>query len=200
MDYYTNEQLYRYFENEIKKSAAKQSEALRNEIADLKDKELKKIQKELQDSIENATKLEMKELQVDHSYEINRIISDNSRKLMKRRLELLENVFSEAEAKLLKFVGSKEYEKLMEEKLLRIADKFSKCSIIFSLKPSDKALAEYLKANYKHKYSIAFDPEIKIGGFAVLCEELGVEIDETIDHRLKDQKEWFYANSNLFVK
>ncbi len=200
MDYYTNEQLYRYFENEIKTSAARQSEALRKEIADLKDKELKKIQKDLQESIDNATRLEMKELQVDHSYEINKIVMESSRKLMKLRQQLLEEVFTEAETKLRDFVASEEYAKLMEKKLSDILEKFSKCSVVFSVKPGDQALTEMLKRNYHHEYFLEYDPEIKIGGFSVFCAKLGVEIDETIDHRLKDQKEWFYANSNLFVK
>jgi len=61
-------------------------------------------------------------------------------------------------------------------------------------------LIEALKDSYKHKYTIETDTEIIIGGFNAYCDKLSIEVDETIDNRLKDQKEWFYANSHLFVK
>jgi len=61
-------------------------------------------------------------------------------------------------------------------------------------------LIETLKDSYKHKFIIEADPEIIIGGFSAFCDKLSIEIDETIDNRLMDQKEWFYANSHLFVK
>jgi V/A-type H+-transporting ATPase subunit E len=200
LDYNTNERIYIYFENEIKRLSAKQSDLLRKEINDLKEKELEKIEKELKESIENAAKREIKELQVDHSYEINKILADNSQKLMKRRLEMLEVVFSEVQARLMKYVTSKAYEELINSKLKDIADKFSGCSVVFKVKPSDKILIDCLKANYKHKYKIELDPKIKIGGFAIFCDIMNIEIDETIDFRLQEQKEWFYAKSNLYVK
>lgn len=200
MDYYNNEQLYHYFENEIKKSAAEQTEQLKKEIADQRDKELSKIQKELKESIDSAAELEIKELQVDHSYEINRIISENSRSLIKRRQELLENVFAEAKIKLAKFVFSKDYGKLIESKLQNIVDKFSDYSVIFRIKPDDQILLGILQSTYKHPFTVQSDSEISIGGFSVICEQLGIEMNETLDQRFNEQKEWFYANSNLYVK
>ncbi len=200
MDYNTNERIYIYFENEIKRLSAKQAEALRKEITDLKDKELKKIEKELKENIENAAKREIKELRVDHSYEINKILTENSMKLRKRRQEMLEVVFTEVQTRLMKYVTSADYKEMINNKLKDVADKFSGCSVVFKVCSTDKIIVSCLKENYRHKYAIETDPKIKIGGFAIFCDTMNIEIDETIDFRLKEQKEWFYAKSNLYVK
>lgn len=200
MDYYSNDQLYKYFEAEIRQNASKQMEALQKQIADNKAREINKVKEDLQESIDRKLKADLKELDTDHSYEVNRITQDNSRKLMKRRQELLEDVFSKTEAKLVEFTKTDAYGALMKAKIDALADRFSGCTTRFGIRKDDSICEKAIKANFHHDLKIETDPAIEIGGFSLLCEKMGIEIDETMDTRLSDQKEWFYENSNLYVK
>ncbi|MBU1145256.1 MAG: hypothetical protein KJ971_05310 [Firmicutes bacterium] len=200
MEFISNDQLFKYFELEISTSMTKQINKLTQEIKDVKEQALKTINEELKDSISHALTLELKELKTNHSFEINKINVENGHKLMKKRQELLENVFQEVFNKLLVFSTSSQYSDLMKSKIKELNNVFLKSYAIFKIKKADDLLAKVIKENYNGKFEIQENFEIELGGFIASCSEMGIETDETIDYRLNDKKEWFYENSNLYIK
>lgn len=200
MEYFSSEQLYKYFESEIKSSANSKMNQLRKEIDELKARELKKIDDELKESIDQALSLELKELKTDHSYEINRIMTDNARILMNKRLELLNSVFDDVKKKLLAFSSTEAYTKLMKKKIAVLNQVFKDQEVVFDIKKGDSLLTEVINHDFLGKYTIQTNEKIQFGGFYAACIKKGIEVDETLDFKLDDKKQWFYEKSNLYIK
>jgi len=199
MEYYSSDQLFKYFSAEIKSSANAKMNQLRKEIDELKAVQLKKIDEELKSSVERALTLELKEADTDYSYEINRILMENSKKLMNKRTELLNSVFNEVKSKLLLFLKTDEYKSLMNIKVESLNTLFKNKKVIFNIMKNDKLLTDAIKNNFHSEYEIKSTDKIVLGGFFADCNELGIEVDETLDFKLDDKKQWFYEKSNLFI-
>ncbi|MDD3122868.1 MAG: V-type ATP synthase subunit E family protein [Candidatus Izemoplasmatales bacterium] len=199
MEYYSSDQLFKYFSAEIKSSANAKMNQLRKEIDELKAVQLKKIDEELKSSVERALTLELKEADTDYSYEINRILMENSKKLMNKRTELLNSVFNEVKSKLLLFLKTDEYKSLMNIKVESLNTLFKNKKVIFNIMKNDKLLTDAIINNFHNEYEIKPTDKIVLGGFFADCDELGIEVDETLDFKLEDKKQWFYEKSNLFI-
>jgi len=200
MEYFSSDQLYKYFESEIKSSANAKMNQLRKEIDELKAQELKKIDDELKASIDQALAFELKELKTDHSYEINHIMTDNARVLMNKRLELLNSVFDDVKKKLLSFSKSQAYQTLMSKKVEALNHVFQDQKVTFDIKNDDDLLKEVIQKKFKGTIEIQTNDKIRFGGFFARCVKKGIEVDETLDFKLDDKKQWFYEKSNLYIK
>ncbi|MGM0435867.1 MAG: V-type ATP synthase subunit E [Bacillota bacterium] len=200
MEYNTNQELYQYFTHEIERIGEQQIEALRKEMDEKKKSELKRIS----DNIERKTKKylnrELKNLNTDFSSEINRIHTENHRKLMEKRENLLETIFDDVRKKLADFVKSDDYKTLLEKTVKETVDYLGTESLTFTVGEEDEGVKNVLKETLSSKYEVKTSKTITIGGFKVKSESKGLEIDRTLDKKLKDQRDWFHANSGLFIR
>ncbi len=199
MDYYSNDQLLEYFENEISNASKKRLTALRKEIDELKERQLKRVDEDIKMSVNRSLEIELREINTDHSFEINKIKSENSRILMNKRQELLTDIFKEVGKRILLFAKSEKYGQLMEAKLIKFFEKFSGKDVVFQIKEGDTILQKVIDNTYKGKHKIEFTDSIEYGGFLIACYEMGIEIDETLDFKLNEKKHWFYEESNLYI-
>ncbi|HOP57270.1 MAG TPA: V-type ATP synthase subunit E [Bacillota bacterium] len=200
MDYYTNDQLYKYFEDEIIMNAGKQMKALKAEIDDLKKKALEKIKSDLSESSQTELAAKIRDMETDHSQELNRISYDYSHKLMQKRQEYMDQIFAVAKTKLQDFANGPEYTKMMKSNLVGIYTKLSGGKIDFRIRKGDENLAGIIKDTCKEQNTVSEDPAIKIGGFVALSEKHALQIDETIDSALESRKEWFYSRASLLFE
>jgi len=200
MEYLSSEQLLRYFEKEIHEASKKKIDELKKEIDAIKSAEIAKIDEDLKESISHDLDLQLKDLKTDHSYEMNKLLTENAKELMIRRQELFQSVFIEVKKKLLSFIHTDDYKKLLSSKIHKINPLFEQDEIIFYVKMDDSIIEEVLKHEYKGKYSIEKSPSIELGGFLAGCIKKGIELDETLDTILESKKQWFYEKSNLFIK
>ncbi len=199
MEYLSSEQLFKYFEKEINETSKKKIDALKSEISAIKQNELKKIDDDLKESIDHDLELELKDLKTDHSYEMNRILTENAKELMNRRQELFVSVFDAVREKLNDFVVSNEYTFLMTKKVANLSTVFKNDEIIFQVKKNDQLIKSVIEKTFQGKYKIDISNQIMIGGFFAACLDKGIELDESLDTLLEDKKQWFYEKSNLFI-
>lgn len=199
MEYYSNDQLYKYFENEITNASKKRLSALRKEIDELKERQLKRVEEDIKAAVNRSLEIELREVNTDHSFDINKIKSENSKILMNKRQELLKDIFVEVGKRILLFVKSDKYGLLMANKLKELSKRFSGKEVVFQLKKDDKILFDTIEKFYQGKYKVEQSESIQLGGFLIDCYEMGIEIDETIDFKLNEKKQWFYEESNLYI-
>ncbi|MFW5913744.1 MAG: V-type ATP synthase subunit E [Bacillota bacterium] len=200
MEYKTNQDLYNYFTHEIERIGEQQIEALRKEMDEKKRSELKRINEEIEQKMDKYLNRELRSLNTDFSSEINRIHTENHRKLMDKRKGLLQEVFKEAEKKLESFIQSKDYRSLMKSRIQKAIDFLDAKDIVFTFKEDDETIRDVLEADFDDAYTVETDSDIRFGGFKAKSSEKGLEMDETFTRKLEEQKEWFYANSNLFIR
>lgn len=200
MEYFNEDKIFSYFEEEIRNSSLKDIQSLKKEIKEIKENELKKIHNEVKQQIDLTLKIELKDLNNQRSMEISKISNEYKLKLMKVRENLLEQVFSSVKEKLNNFTNSNDYVELMKEKVKNVNQEFANEKVIFKINKDDKRIRKIIESNFLFEYDIEVVPEIYIGGFEACTIEKGLEIDETIDTKLNEKKQWFYSNSKLFIR
>jgi len=200
MAYYNEDQLYRYFDKAIKRESEKKIEELHKEIDYLYAKEMKKITEELSIKKELELNRAKKELQMDYQDKLNKISVGYDEKLIKERTFMTNIVFHAVLDQIYQFITSKDYEKLMEEKLVKINDLAKSKHVIFTISDRDTHLPSLIKDHVTSSYEIIKSLNLHLGGFEAMIEKEGIVIDETIDSKFAEQKEWFYKNSKLFIR
>lgn len=200
MEYRSNQDLYNYFTHEIDRIGEQQIEALRKEMDEKKRREMKRINDEIEQRNHKYLDRQLRSLNTDFSSEINRIYTDNHRKLMDKRKGLLQAVFKAAEDKLEAFVESDEYRSLMKKRIQKTIEFLDASDIVFFIKEDDTVIPDIIQKDHDGAYETEKTQDIRFGGFKARSPEKGLETDETFNRKLEEQKEWFYANSNLFIR
>ncbi|MCF7930150.1 MAG: hypothetical protein K9L02_01415 [Acholeplasmataceae bacterium] len=200
MAYNNAEQLYRYFDKAIKQESDKKIGELRKEINYLYAKEMKKVNEELSLKRDLELSRALKEIQKDYQDQLNKISVGYDAKLIKERTFMTNIVFHAVLDQIYQFITSKDYEKLMEEKLVKINNLAKSKHVIFTISDRDTHLPSLIKNHVTSSFEIIKSPNLHLGGFEAMIEKEGIVIDETIDSKFAEQKEWFYKNSKLFIR
>ncbi|PKK96484.1 MAG: hypothetical protein CVV58_06110 [Tenericutes bacterium HGW-Tenericutes-3] len=200
MAYYNEDQLYRYFDKAIQRESKQKIEALQKEFDYLYAKEMKKITEDLTMKKNLELNKALKELQLEYQDKINKIGVGYDEKLIKERTFMTNIVFHSVLDKIYQFITSKKYEDLMKEKLEKVNQIAKEKHIQFTISDRDTHLPGLIKEVIKGKSDIILSPNLHLGGFEATIEKDGIVIDETIDSKLAEQKEWFYKNSKLFIR
>ena len=167
--------------------------AQKNEMIEEKEIEvLKKKYKEI-----NKKTLEIRR---ETTQRISNFDIKNKRKLLLKKNDFCNQIFENVFVKLCNFVKTEKYKELFEQKLERnLKNSFEQFSDLSSLnfyvKHGDEAIMECLDKVFGKTISVLQEDEIKIGGVKVVDSNNGLCWDETLDTKLVEQKNWFYANS-----
>ncbi|MGD9964245.1 MAG: hypothetical protein AB7E16_02245 [Candidatus Izemoplasmatales bacterium] len=196
-DFNNNDDVYRLFSRDIISKSDEEIEKLKNEIDEKKTRSIKRIETEVHTRIFRSLEIDLSDLNADFSANLSRVKNEYTRVLMKKRRELLDSIVEEVRAKCIKFVESKKYKEFIDKKIKSISEKFCNKAIEFRIKKNDKIVKESIKNHLDVKYEIKEVNEIEIGGFSVVCYEMGVMLDETIDTKLSERQLWFYEHSDL---
>ncbi|MBU1020925.1 MAG: V-type ATP synthase subunit E [Firmicutes bacterium] len=200
MDYNSNDILLDFFKREIDHLGSLKIKNLENEIKTIKMREMGKIKQEIEESINRYKVIELRSINTDHSSEINKINNKNRRLLMLERQELIDSIFNEAIQKISDYVKTDSYRLLMQKKLKKALDILDSDDTIITYGKEDELIVELLSVNgFKDQTAVA-SSDIHIGGFIASSVKKRIEINETLDVRLEERKQWFFENSNLFIR
>jgi len=200
MEYYNDDSLLRYFHEEIERVSSRKIAALQKEISEKKQEELAKLSLEVKHQVELSLGVELKDMRKKYRQDINDILSKNAKILFERRKAISEDIFTEIHKKLVSFVKSNDYETFISHKLETIGSQIPHEDMTFFVCPSDEICRKVIVNQFGKTAKIENDPAITIGGFKVVSDALKLEIDETLDSKLENNKTWFFANSKLFIK
>jgi len=197
MPFYNNNDLMRYYSNYINEKANEKIDKIKNEIETEKKQSLERIDEEVRKKVYRNLEIELSELNSEFKINLNRVKTGYSKVLMEKRTELLNKILHEVQLKLETFSESKAYESLMMKEVKKLENEFCKSEVVFRIKINDALMKKVIEKQYKGTYTIKEIPEIEIGGFSVLCYEMGIMIDQTIDTRLKEKRQWLFEHSKL---
>jgi vacuolar-type H+-ATPase subunit E/Vma4 len=201
MPYFNNnEDAYRLFSREINAQADEKIEALRKEIKENKDRNIRKIENELNSRVSRNLEIDLNDLNADFSANLSKVKNEYTRVLMSKRKEMLDSIVETAKNKCIDFVNGKEYKTFLISKIKEVNERFTEKEVEFRVKKDDSIVKELINKNFNGKYQIKEINEIEIGGFLAICFDKGFMLDETIDSRLKEKRQWFYEHSELAAK
>ena len=186
------------FIDAINKNAIKECKRIEKATKKLYTGEAEKLQKSADEQMKEKVAYAKAELETQFNKNIAESYSKCRAKTALKRTELTEQVFEKAQAKLVDFTNSDKYIDLLAGSLKEIYA-YVKGNLNAFVKPGDKDKV-LLAAEKAGVHCIANeDASIKIGGVRVESEEMNKIFDDTLDSRLEDQKEWFFANSDFKI-
>lgn len=196
---FEKDELEQYFKDEIQRINQIEIDRLENEIDEIRQQAIQELESSVQQESHMYYEQELKELQSEHAIQLSKVREETNRKLMKKRKELSEAVFTQVKNQLQTFVESDEYLEFLCDKVKRFAE-YGYEDVILYLSKHDISFKDQLQTVYGQACEIMQDEEIVLGGVRLECLKNGRIIDETFDMVLEEQKDWFYTNSGLFVK
>ncbi len=187
-----------HFLDAIQKYADEQKHKIELEVEEFKAQELKKAEDEgLKDAYILIQK-EMQEMKSGIRNETAKLEREGREVLFKRRVEITDDVFKKAYNKLCEYAKSEKYIDTLIKYSKELATAFYGFDCVVYIKEEDAKYKDIIMSSFDGcniKFEVATN--IKIGGIAAYCQKENLYIDNTLDTKLKDQKEWFLTNSNL---
>jgi V/A-type H+-transporting ATPase subunit E len=190
----------------INKYAEEQRHKIQDEAEKFKERELEKAERE---ALKDAYRIIQTEMTMVKS-EIASKISKEKMKAKKEiafvRKKILESVFFISRNKILDFTKTDEYKKWMFKiigEILELEIFANKKVVFFVRKEDEKLLKDFkldLMPNLKVECEVKVSKDIHLGGVKLLYKRGSILIDETLDTKIENQKDWFFENSNLWLK
>lgn len=201
MAYYNEDQLRRYFEKAIKRESEDQIRKLQKEIDYMYNREIKKIMDDIEIKRQVQMAKELKEVQIDYQEELNQIGTEYDEQLILKRSEMSDSVFQSIEKKLSQFIKTDAYHVWFKKRLEIYEKKINGHQVTMHIALNDLVAEQLIGSTYKDlSYQIEREKGIRFGGFVLTISDKNIEIDETLDARLNEQKEWFLNHSKLFIR
>lgn len=186
------------FLDAINKYAEQQKAQITQEIEDYKNT---KIEQATQQGLQDAYDL----IRADIAQRKAVIVNDLAKKqldlrndLFLERQSLADKVFIEAKEQLLAFTKTEEYSDFLRRSLDEIKANCGTAQCVISIAPRDEEKRALIE-NVLPDAQIIVDNHILIGGIRANCPSLGILMDDTLDARLEQQREWFIETCSMKV-
>lgn len=198
MSYYNEDQLRKYFEKAIQRESAKRIETLKKEIDYAYQKEMSKVVSDLDMKKKLELNKLMRDVHADYQDRLNQIGAGYDEMLIKERSVMINQVFDKVYKKIHKYVSTEAYIEQMSKQLEQVKSFMNMPSIDVVISTKDIALQQAF-APVQGIHILKSD-EVQIGGFKAISIEKNIVVDETLDSKLTNQRDWFYQNAKLFIK
>ena len=184
----------------IDKYAKEQQKAIKLKANEFKIKELQKAEAEVLRDSYHLIQREMANMRKKIDGQVSKAEIENKRKLLEKRREITEEVFKEAKMRLKEFTETDDY----IDFLLRCVKNISKVlgnapDVRLYVKQSDLKFSGELEKAFGKDCEILESKKIQIGGIVGRSLSIGINIDETLDSKLENEREWFAENSKLSI-
>lgn len=185
------------FSAAVLKDAEEHRSKILAEIEEYRKSQMDKAEEQILHEAYVMIQNEIASIRNDHTREISRAELEGRRDLLIYRENLTKKVFDEAAEDILKFAGSDKYEGFLTDLVKKAIENLPEGDIVIEVRKDDLTLGDKLAAASGRSAKIAENVNIRLGGFIITDTSDGVVIDETLDTKLKEQNDWFSAESGL---
>lgn len=173
----------------------------KKKIADRLSRERKDALAEKDYELNARYKREVEKYRLDIEYEVRLALSrreaELSQTLRRNRAKAADEVFAEAEAQLVEFVGSDKYEEYLRREFADVAGEFASGTTVCAARGCDAEIIR--KISPVAGLEITETSDDIIGGFTLKNSELGIFADCTLKAKLEEQKERFFGSADLVI-
>ena len=171
---------------------------IKDEIEKISSAEEKEILDEAK-AIEQLDK-ELAEISSKASIEASAQLEERLKKLVEKREEYVNTIFTEVKNKLVEFVNSSNYLEYLTSHVKAVSDEYQMTDCVLCVRKEDLKYADDLKKAYALPIEVEEGQQIQLGGFIIENKTTNVVVDESLDSNLEAQKDWFYKTSGLMIK
>lgn len=190
--------LEEYFKEEIERVSGIEIKQIEEEVQQIRERSMQSMEIEVQRESEMEREQIFKEMLSDHAIALSKLHEEMNRKLMDERKKIAKKVFDEVYANLEAFTSSTKYKEYLIQKVQDLSQKHYGHVVFYVTKKDEPYLTDIKNAYGDCEGKV--DPNMQIGGIRLECLEKGFVVDESFDTSMKEQSDWFYSYSGLFIK
>jgi V/A-type H+-transporting ATPase subunit E len=188
------------FTSSVLKDAEEQRSKILNEIDEYRRVEIEKAEEEILNDAYVMIQNEITLVKNKNSREISLSELESRRKLLKLRDEISGGVFEDTAKSLVDFTSSPKYLDYICNIIKKCVETFPEGKSVIMVKKEDLQYSKKLLSAFGRTDAICESSDkITIGGVIIYNHDKGIVVDETLDLKLANQKDWFAASSGLTI-
>ncbi len=187
------------FLNTIDKYAKRKKSRITDEIKEIEERELQKAESQIMEDTNNMIKKELVAMRNKIVIEVSHKELEERKKVSLRRREMMKDIFKECHERLVNFTSSEKYAEVLKDYSAQISKVLSDPDTELFVKKSDIKYADLILKAFGRECKINVASDITIGGIRGYSPSRGLIADETLDAKLKDQKDWAAANFGVLL-
>lgn len=191
------EQRVDMIEQSVLEDAQQRSEVIRKQADEYRQKEIDKIENQILGELYGKIQAEVSRIHSATTTDISHHEAQLRQKLLHRREELTEAIFTEVRQKLLESASTDLYREQLLKTAQELAQTFPTAGSSVAVSTRDAQLLPQLQVLFGQDCKVETTDEIRLGGIRLSNAEAGVYVDETLDTKLEEQRPWFYSHSGL---
>ena len=187
------------FTDAIQRMAQEECKAINNETRQIKSQRLEALLAQTQEKYNDFVNYELSRIQADKNRQISIMNENTAKELSHLRSELTDKVFAAVVEKLLQYTKTEDYKQLLIRSVKEILEALGDEELEFFLRKEDLPLADEICKAIDRKLDFKAADDIKLGGVKAIGRKTESLADNTLDLKLEEQKEWFFANSGFEI-
>lgn len=189
-----------HFTDAVMRNAARESDALRRQIADTRTKALEKAREEAQEAARTYYDREAARIRAEAGREVSMHLMEGKRKIYLRRKEIGQEVFDKVRERIAQYTASPDYPRHLEELLAAAMKQLPGAKrVSLRLRREDLPLQGRLAACVAPVEVDCEEGSFSLGGLALRCPELGLRVDCSFDNQLAELASHFAESFGLSV-
>ena len=195
----TIQERFSMIEASIMHTVTEKAEALKEKEDTFRATALKNAEEEILREMYSRIQDEVSEIKIKSTRNVAQQETKERHDLLLRREDITTAVFDKVRLSLKAFTKTSEYKQHILTLAKDMAEKYPLEDAVIMVKREDYAMSIELNKIFHEKCRIVADADIRIGGIRLMNQSSGIFVDESLDHRLEEQKPWFYSHSGLKV-
>ena len=187
------------FVQAITSYAEEQRDKSHRETEDFKSQRLLKAEQDVLADVYQLIQKENSSIRSEGIREISRRDLAERKKLLEHRRQIMDEVFARAEEKITAFASTPAYREWMQERLTEAAAFLPAEGTVYTVAVRDEPLIASLSSLCPSGSRMETADDIRLGGLRGENSAAGLIADDTLDSRLKLQRDEFIRTSGLTV-
>jgi len=192
------DQVFLYIKDEIEKISSAEEKEILDEAKAIE--AYNQLRGEAEIDAKHQLDKELAEISSKASIEASAQLEERLKKLVEKREEYVQTIFTEVKNKLVEFVNGKDYKDYLLTHVKAVSDEYQMTDCVLYVRKDDLKYADDLKKAYALPIEVEEGQQIQLGGFIIENKATNVVVDESLDSNLEAQKDWFYKTSGLMIK
>ena len=195
----TIEERFDMIEASVMRTVNEKAAELKAQEDTFRETALKKAEEEILREMYSKIQDEISEIKIKSTRHVAKQETKERQDLLLRREEITMEVFEKVRLSLKAYTKTPQYKEHILNLAKEMATKYPLDQSVVMVKRDDYPMAVELNKIFNENCRIVADADIHIGGLRLMNQSIGIFVDESLDHRLEEQKPWFYSNSGLQV-
>ncbi|MBQ8209615.1 MAG: V-type ATP synthase subunit E [Clostridia bacterium] len=183
----------------INDASRSHNDAIIKETENFKLQQLEKAKADAQKLYDEYVIAATERIALEDGIEAQKLSLLHKKQVIQARQEITDSVFANVTERIKEFTKTDAYGEMLVASAKKMVQLCDGCRIIIYMRSEDAKYENAIKA-VSENISTAVDGSITLGGIYCVCNEKSIRLNDCLETKLENQKEWFYENSGLYLR